>query len=224
MNKPYGYKKGDLIALSEFIEKGGFCGKSLTGGFKAYAEVSGKATGSVRNLYYALAKYSAEDKDFTDKYLNGKPISVSKNEKFSREEKDVMDKISEYVKLGMSVRKATISLADGDAKKALRFQNKFRANARAEKRVINGSGDKTGNRPVVGAKNNLIEKLKKEIDMLADRLSLSLKRENAALKREIIVLKAENARLYKRLNPKTKGALDYFSLAQGADISQIHRR
>ncbi|MBO4251832.1 MAG: hypothetical protein J5911_04125 [Clostridia bacterium] len=55
---------------------------------------------------------------------------------------------------------------------------------------------------VIPAKDFVIIRLKKEIDTLADRLSERLKKENELLKKEIAVLKGENARLYRALREK----------------------
>ena len=128
MEKPYGYKESDVIALAEFIKGGEFLGKPLSEVFKEYAKKSGKSAGSVRNLYYALAKFSRENEKFTAEYLGGKPVSVEKPDGFSaEEERDLISKIENYKKNGTSVRKATLLLARGDAKLALRFKNKYRS-------------------------------------------------------------------------------------------------
>ncbi|MBP5467439.1 MAG: hypothetical protein J6Y43_07765 [Clostridia bacterium] len=54
-------------------------------------------------------------------------------------------------------------------------------------------------------KDFVVIRLRKEIDRLADRLSEDLKRENLALRKEIAVLKSENARLYGYLRIKNGG-------------------
>lgn len=62
------------------------------------------------------------------------------------------------------------------------------------------------------AKDFVIIRLKKEIDKLADKLSENLKKENAALKKEITVLKSENARLYRCLRVKNGGFAGGFGI------------
>ena len=84
MNKIYGYKEKDVVGLAQFLlerDKG-----SLSSKFNEYAMLSGKAKGTVRNLYYALAKKSKEDKDFCNKILNGKQLNVGKIVEFSESE------------------------------------------------------------------------------------------------------------------------------------------
>ena len=59
MGKIYGYKNDDVIELAEFLskEKQG----KLTDKFQKFADEHGKAKGTVRNLYYALAKMSKNE-------------------------------------------------------------------------------------------------------------------------------------------------------------------
>ena len=84
MEKIYGYKEKDIIGLAQFLKQN--ANKSLTSVFNEYALINGKAQGTVRNLYYALAKRSLIDNDFCNKYLQGKPITVSKITQFDGDE------------------------------------------------------------------------------------------------------------------------------------------
>lgn len=222
MFKLYGYKESDLIALSQFITGGKFSGKSLTECFKNYAAATGRSAGSVRNLYYALAKYSRENAGFTAEYLNGKPIEVGKSENFSAQEaKNLVEKIENYKRRGVSVRKATLMLAGGDAKTALRFQNKYRTLIRAGE---NSAKDASRNGiKIIPAKEFLVNRLKKEIDRLTDRLFSGLKTENEKLKKEVYCLKSENARLYRELYGKNGRVIGYFGRNGGAAYSEIPR-
>ena len=74
MEKIYGYKESDMTELAEFLR--GRKNETLTKTFEAFAQSSGKAKGTVRNLYYALAKLSASDKRFCDEHLGGKALKV----------------------------------------------------------------------------------------------------------------------------------------------------
>lgn len=210
MVKIYGFKTDDLEKLADFINNGGFRGGSLTAGFKAYAEKTGRAQGSVRNLYYALAKLSRENPDFTRKFLNGKPIAVDKPIRFSEEENSLIEKLKEYKKQGVSVRKATLLIANGDAKKALRLQNKYRT---AETSIKMGT---------IEPENTFVKedflrlKLKKEIDGLVDRIAASVRKENEDLKKQILLLKAENRKLYRERSNRESFAKGYFGAAERA--------
>jgi hypothetical protein len=67
MEKIYGYKEKDVIGLAEFLKKKGTLNLSET--FVEYGRENGKAKGTVRNLYYALAKRSNFDKEFCQNTL-----------------------------------------------------------------------------------------------------------------------------------------------------------
>ena len=218
MEKPYGYKLQDMTDFAKFIAGGGLRGRPLSESFKAYAKISGKAAGSVRNLYYALAKFSREDAEFTSAYLGGKAIKVDKGETFSEEENAVVSRINEFRSRGVSVRRATMCLAGGDAKKALRYQNKYRNSLKCLAENPTGSdGEKpVAAEKVVGNKDFLLKRLKKEIDLLADRLSADLKKENAALIRQLAALKSENERLQRELYGNSGQTLKYFATEKGA--------
>ena len=66
MESLYGFKEKDVKALAEFLKSRK--NQPLTEVFKAYALMSGKKEGTVRNLYYAMAKKSGESEEFRKKY------------------------------------------------------------------------------------------------------------------------------------------------------------
>ena len=135
MDKIYGYKQKDIIGLAEFLMKNQQ--SSLASLFEKFSVISGKAKGTVRNLYYALAKKSNMDKEFCDKYLNGNPIKISKIIEFDElEEKQLIKNILRSKTDKKSVRSIIMQMADGDAKKALRYQNKFRNALKTKPQMI----------------------------------------------------------------------------------------
>lgn len=198
MAKIYGFNDTDVIGLAEFIGKSE--AQSLTKTFRDFAAKTGKAQGTVRNMYYALAKHSQKDGEFTKKYLGGTPLSVGKIEEFSKaEEEDLMNKILELKSQGMSVRGAINSLANGDIKLALRYQNKFRNviknNPELAKNIQKSQKNSQNAQKTVGLSDDEYLRLKKEIDGLVSRISLKVKQENELLKARIEVLELENLRL-----------------------------
>ena len=219
MDKPYGYKESDLIALAKFVKDGNADGKTRSRVFREYAEVSGKAEGSVRNLYYALAEYAAKNAEFAQKYLGGKPFTVKRAENFTQdEERKIISEIEDYKKKGVSVRQAALKMADGDAKTALRIQNKYRAFAR-----LKAESDFSAERFYVSDEFT-VQRLKKEINRLADNIALELKKENAALKRRIAVLAGENERLKKNAYKERGGAAEYFGrIALSGGTNSLNR-
>ncbi len=219
MEKIYGYKEKDIIGLAQFIlsKKGG----TLTDAFSEYAGLSGKAQGTVRNLYYALAKKSRSDAEFCQKYLGGTPLTVGKIVEFDKAEEEKLIKAILKEKLnGKSVRSIIYSLANGDEKTALRYQNKFR-------NYIKNFPEQTETftRELMpenscfyeeNAKKQLystqIKRLKGEINSLVDKISLNLRKENEKLKGKVTFLERENAKLKQELGltAQTDGALRYF--------------
>lgn len=228
MEKIYGYKEKDIIGLAEFI--GSNKNKSLTQAFNEYALINGKAQGTVRNLYYALAKKSTEDIEFCNKYLQGKPINVSKITQFGDDERDkLIDSVVLAKKQGNSIRKQILSLAKGDAKLALRYQNKYRNILKNNPELISNALGKMGvsnakKDELIDSKPNLIsdkqlEKLKNEIDTLVDKISLKLRRENDCLKKRIAILESENLRLNAMIQKTEKGreAKKFFDFVNGKE-------
>ncbi len=219
MEKIYGYKEKDIIGLAQFLKDRG--GESLSSIFTKYALINGKAKGTIRNLYYSLAKRSNLDKEFCDKYLDGKPIAINNIVEFDyKEEKKLVKKILVERQNGKSVRSIIMALSNGDAKVALRYQNKFRNLVKTKPNLIAevvGEIKAEGkcnlvNRVQKPCKSPITEhqfnRLKTEIDGLIMKISAKLKKENEYLKERIGVLENEKlkltALLYGQENPTAK--------------------
>ena len=206
MDKIYGYKQKDIIGLAEFLMQKGEM--SLSSIFEKYGAINGKAKGTVRNLYYALAKKSNQDQEFCQKYLNGKPIKISKGVEFNKEEERELIKNILYSKTaGKSVRAIIMQMAEGNAKTALRYQNKYRnalknkpklvadiiKEIQAEGKVVNFSLENKESTMVIS--EHQFDRLKFEIDGLVQKISSKIKKENEYLKQRIGVLESENRKL-----------------------------
>jgi hypothetical protein len=202
MKDLYGYKLQDVALLCQMVnqEKN----KKLTEIFKEFAVKTGKSTGTVRNMYYAMAKLSNENLEFCDKYLNGKPISVYKAKGFSKKEEDeLLNKILEGKKKNFSARKVILDISNGDLKLALRLQNKYR-NLKKDLREFN-------EKPIKSiVPEYYYSKLKREIDAMVERIYLKGNKENLELKNRIKALEAENAELAKRVYSSEKTGDEYF--------------
>ncbi len=204
MEKIYGYRQSDISGLVKFIKENK--GRSLSQVFALYGNRVGKAKGTVRNMYYALAKHSLNDAEFCKKYLDGKPLQVEKIVEFDEnEEKELIKKILAGRKEGRSVRSIIMELAGGDAKLALRYQNKFRnalkGNSHLVAEVITEIKSEKGFEVPVERKAQTLnisefqfKKLKTEIDNLINRISSKLRQENDYLKSRIATLELENMR------------------------------
>lgn len=199
MEKLYGFKEKDIELLAKEIKNKG--SKTLTAIFDEFSLKTGKAKGTVRNMYYALAKKTNEDLNFCKKYFE-KPLKVGKMENFDIEqEKELVRKILISKNNGNSVRSTITSLANGDSKLALRYQNKFRnvlrKNSQLVSEIMLDINAKNHIKPVEPDKISQVQfaRLKREIDCLVDRISAKYKKENLYLKRKLSILEAENIRL-----------------------------
>lgn len=198
MNKINGYTEEEAKNLVEYIWAGKQAGKTLTCLFESYGAHHGRAKGSVRNYYYTLMKNSNDD-ERVKKLLDGKNLSVEQIREFTEEEtNEALKKILAERSKGVSVRRAIYNIANGDDKLMLRLQNKYRnvlkkqperIGAIASELGVNGSADK----------DFLKRRLETEINALYDRLTQSLKAENARLMDENTRLKRENDALRARI-------------------------
>lgn len=225
MKKIYGYKEEDVRGLAEILRNRE--GGTLSEIFAEYSEKTGKARGTVRNLYYAMAKLSERDAEFCDEYFEGKPLAVEKIKAFGKqEEKELVKKVVAGRACGRSVRRIITEISGGDAKTALRFQNKFRAIVRNNPQLIEETTEELKKAGVikerafrtVGAaeksfgRDEQIKKLKAEINGLMERVAARERRENAYLREKLAALEIENLRLKNVLYGGEKNsAADFFA-------------
>lgn len=231
MGKIYGYKENDIKGLAEFLSKNK--GKTLSTVFAEYGLKIGKAKGTVRNMYYALAKHSLSDQEFCNKYLGGSPLSVSKIIEFGRsEERLLVKKILLGKRDGKSARSIIMEMANGDIKLALRYQNKYRNAIKNNPHLIaeiiseirsDGRGEVTApERKLTGVSINEIQfkRLKNEIDNLVNRISLKIRKENEYLKSRVASLELENVRYRNILygNSKALDAIKFIGKYQDENV------
>ena len=223
MEKIYGYKQSDLKGLAEFIR--GKRGGTLTQTFGEYARLSGKAKGTVRNMYYALCKACEKSPETKSEYFKDTPITVGKIVEFSPcQVRRLIKAVLLGKKDGRSARSVICELSNGDVKLALRLQNKYRSALKTKKELVdeiieeirNEQGDKTLFAPKLKVQKSPINdqklgRLKRDIDSLVDRISEKAKRENEYLKERVASLELENLKLKNLLygNPKPINALSY---------------
>ena len=206
MTKIYGFKQSDILELADFIKANQ--NKSKTRVFSEFAQIKNKAKGTVRNMYYALAKQSKVDPKLANDLFNGTPISVNKIKSFTEgQERELVKNVLIEKAKGNSVRSTITKMANGDISLALRLQNKYRNSIKNNKdlvekviKEINASGlVATPFKSQIESKSYLKEeqlsRLKKEIDGLIEKISFKLKKENAYLKERISFLELENLRL-----------------------------
>ncbi len=225
MDKIYGYKQKDIIGLADYLMQKG--DRSLSSVFEQYGAIHGKAKGTVRNLYYALAKKSNQDPEFCQKYLNGRPIKISKGIEFNEdEERELIKTILCSKTGGKSVRAIIMQMAGGDAKTALRYQNKYRnaikhkpklvseivKEIENEGKTVNFNFEKKESSTIIS--EHQFDRLKFEIDGLVQRIANKIKKENEYLKQRIGFLESENLKLIALLygNESVGDAQKFFKL------------
>ena len=102
--------------------------KTLRDAFISHAQKYNRQPNSVRNYYYHEVDMLGKDQGRLKKL--GINLEMHKKNAiiyFSQEEEtSLMEKISDFVRQGVSVRKACFTLSNGDAGQMLRYQNKYR--------------------------------------------------------------------------------------------------
>ena len=122
------WKNQEVKELFTEVEKAKLANKPLKEAFILHAQKYNRKPNSVRNYYYHEIDNLFED----EKRKNKLGINLDRHEKssiqyFSQEEEDVlMKKIDGMAKQGVSVRKACLTLSNGDVGVMLRYQNKYR--------------------------------------------------------------------------------------------------
>ena len=123
------WKNEEVKKLFNFIENYVKQGKSLSFAFKDYALSNNRKPNSVRNYYYLELNNLLNN----EKRVNELEINLSLHTKkqanfFTEEEvKTQMQKLIELKNKGYSVRKACMTLANGNIEQMVRLQNKYRS-------------------------------------------------------------------------------------------------
>lgn len=181
MNKINGYTEEEATGLIEYIYSGKNAGKTLSYLFETYGKEHSRAKGSVRNYYYSLLKL--KDDDRVSRLLDGKNLQVGCIQPFTEEETDEMLKrIFVEKKKGYSVRRAIMNIAEGDGRRMLRMQNKYRNLLKKQPERLEKAARAVG---FVGQSDFLQRKIEREIDALYSRIAIDLRRENARLREQL---------------------------------------
>lgn len=113
-----GWKDAEIRSLREAVETAGGSGEPLRGVFERVARALGRKPNSVRNYYYACLKRETD---------SGAP-QAEPFELFTTDEvRALVREVLSARAQGISVRACVSRMADGDRKRMLRFQNKYRS-------------------------------------------------------------------------------------------------
>lgn len=187
MEKINGYTKEEAESLVRFVCEGKGQGKTLTRIFEEYAVKAGRAKGSVRNYYYSLLKNS--DDRAVREILAGTDLKAGEVRPFTDEETDrILKAILAAKSKGVSVRRAVLSLADGDDKLMLRYQNKYRNIMSKQPERIEKLMKEAG----YSVDDKGQKAIEDKINALYDELNASLKAENKRLTAVVKKLMDEN--------------------------------
>ncbi len=197
-----------IKALADFVARGKKEGKNLSELFSEYAKKTGKAKGSIRNLYYEMVAKTQKNPHLKARLWGEEDFSVQKKQTFTgAEEEGLLLRLFTLKRKGVSVRAALSLLAEGNPTLALRYQNKYRnlltknpsLVLRAVERVKGETGycfnpyerkEKAENLPVKQPKESA----------LAKKLN-RLKRENARLKEQLFLAESKVTQTALALSP-----------------------
>lgn len=178
-------------------------GESLSKVFDSFAKQTGRARGSIRNVYYSSLKQTSGDEKYKKSVLGEKSLSVAKIISFEDCETDfLLEKILIGVTFGKSVRRVISEMTE-NPKLALRYQNKYRNVIRFDRqrvqavreKIIEDYGKCYDPYKESAFSDVLLLKLKREINLLCDKIALEQREENQKLKQKILELEQERKEL-----------------------------
>jgi len=131
----------EVKTLFKFVEIKKGEGMPLIKIFDEFACKVGRCQKSVRNYYYKEIKILNDNKNRCKRLgINIKEHFAKEPKPFSKTEtNNIIERISLLLENGYSVRRACLTLAEGDATKMIRYQNKYRS------MLKNQLGNKAGN-------------------------------------------------------------------------------
>ncbi len=117
-----GWNSAEEALLSEAVDRCRAAGEPLKTAFTEAAARTGRRPNSVRNHYYASSKGAGAAPAFLP---------------FSEEESlDLLKTVLQARSAGESVRACTLRIAQGDTRRMLRYQNKYRALLRSNPALV----------------------------------------------------------------------------------------
>jgi hypothetical protein len=201
MEKIYGYSQKSVEKLVAFVKQNKDMKKVDI--FKAFAKKYKKKSGSVRNMYYALAR-QGED------LFSAKKVAL-----FDREKEDeILTHVLIENRKGKSVRNALLSLAKGDYKLYLRYQNKYRVILKNDKKrlenltlLLKESGKIkedfwATNEVKKRVKPFVFDRLSREVDSLIERYNLESISKDKELTKSAVTFYKKVKGLEKEINDK----------------------
>ena len=221
MNKFKGFSEGEVKELALAVEDALAVNAKLSTVFEAFAHKYGRAKGSVRNFYYEFVKECEGNVARANKYFKSLP-HVNKPVGFSGDEEAwLVRKILIGKKLNKSVRSTISSLAGGDERLALRYQNKYRNVLKNNVALVKKTAEELGveESEIIACKNKKVaeitlKQLKVSINSFVEKIADDVKKENEGLKSRLLKAESENRLLRALLNKN--GSAEMFVLPNEA--------
>ena len=191
-----GYYPKEVKELIAFLKEGKRNGKTLSALFSQYGKKVGRAAGSVRNYYYKLLKTAHPQ---VQDLLKESSLHAEEIVPFTEQEVDNMLLVIMQEKAkGYSIRKAILNVTDGDNKKMLRYQNKYRNLLQSDPKRIAQVAKQVGLNWKVEKRQRQQPHLQSELIAMYGKLTEGVQLENERLKKMLMRLEAENAKLKKQ--------------------------
>lgn len=132
------WKDEEVKALFNMVEKYKIENKSLLHAFSEYAKLYGRKKNSVRNYYYQELNNLAKDNERCKSLdINIEKHKTNTINAFSElETRKIIKEILRLKCLGNSVRKACLTLAEGNVELMVRYQNKYRSVLKSNANLI----------------------------------------------------------------------------------------
>ncbi len=177
--------------------------KGLSTAFKEYAQISGRAKGSVRNYYYKTVNECKNNEKLRVKLGVSTTMFPNFIKEFQdSESRELLKIVLKGIGEGKSVRSTILKLSNNDSKLALRYQNKYRNLLKNQKDLvlavaskIKGIDGEIVNPYKSAFKREEQKTIEYEIDSLIKSLYKNLREENETLKEKNRVLEKENDKL-----------------------------
>lgn len=108
--------------------------------FKNYAAITNKKPNSIRNYYYNQIEHFCLNPNLAKKLnINLNLHKVKQISHFSKTDEETLKELNNLISNGYSVRKACLTLANGDINIMMRLQNKYRNMKQKSENKLNNS-------------------------------------------------------------------------------------
>lgn len=219
MKQIFSWEDEEIKTLFKYVEVKKSDGVPLITIFANFAKCVGREQNSVRNFYYtALKKIKLNSKLCEDFGVNLNVHSAKQIKSFTKSQtSELINKVDKLIDCGFSVRGACLKLANGDATKMIRIQNKYRSQNKQKKDSSMGNIIKMPVKNIMSDEDinalflGLLKLVKKqEEDRARFKVQAELETANEKLKnalKEIVIRRAEIEKLQSEISLLKKASI-----------------